>query len=488
MPTAEIRPREILIIGAGWSGLEIASVLRALGHRVQLVETLDDVGGTWHPALAYDGLAVHTPAFRCQFHDQAGWPDVPRLERVPAAAVYANCRAFAQAHGLYAHLTCGVRVTHIAWHSASARHRVTLRDVATGAESVREADVVISTQFNAPRLPAFAGRETFGGDVLHATQVSSAVVDQLARERPRLVLLGASKGASDLALVLTRRGVPFTWLARRWYWFLSFDLGYQHVRSGRPAAAWSRWLYFVGLGLATGARSTRWVYRAWRAAGLMQAVGEAGSDLGAFHHGWLDETQLHMLRTQTTRVTAGIAALGPREVRCTDGRRLPCDVLLCATGADPVAMPISLESDGAPVAYGDVAQWYRHSVIPAMPQLVFTGYAMFGFGPLNGYHRAAWIQRFLELGLSSAALEQQAVAEGPATYPFLRGSFLFDPEVNVLVAVKEMNRVMGEGLYDFADLRAHYRDIAVRHVYAPLEGVVRFLEARGIPRGGPVAP
>src|SRR5690606_35655392 len=44
--------------------------------------------------------------------------------------------------------------------------------------------------------------------------------------------------------------------------------------------------------------------------------------------------------------------------------------------------------------------------------------------------------------------------------------------------VKTMNRRMGEGLYDYADLKRHYRDIAVGHVYAPLRGVERFIAAR----------
>jgi hypothetical protein len=48
--------------------------------------------------------------------------------------------------------------------------------------------------------------------------------------------------------------------------------------------------------------------------------------------------------------------------------------------------------------------------------------------------------------------------------------------------VKETNRRMGEGLYDFNELKKHYRDVAIRHVYAPIAGIERFLSARRKPR------
>ena len=471
----------VLIIGAGWSGLEIAWVLRQLGHQVEVVEVLDDVGGTWHPARAYAGLSIHTPAFRCDFHDARGWPSVNRLDRVPAPSVHDNCRTFAATHDLRPCITCNQRVTAIAWDSRARRHTVTVQDTVSGATSVRHADYVVNTQFNAPRLPDFAGREAFRGRVLHSTAVTTAVIEQLQRDRPAVVLLGASKGAADIALLLLRHGVPFTWLARRWYWFLSFDRGYRDQRTGLPSSAWYRWVYFLGLGIARGPLTTRLALAAWRAVGLLQTPGTPSRSLSAFHHGWLDDGQVETLRTQTSRVTGSVDRLDASAVHLRDGRAVPCDVLLCATGADPIAEPIALSADGRAVPYDAVERVYRYSVIPDLPRLVFTGYAMFGFGPLNGYHRAAWIQRFIEQDLSPDALAAQARADASPAYPFRRGSFLFDGDVNVLVAVKTMNRLMSEGLYAYADLKAHYRDIAVRHVYAPLRGVSRFLAARGVP-------
>lgn len=475
-------PLRFAIIGAGWSGLQIAAVLRECGHEVRLFERLDDVGGTWHPANSYSGLAIHTPSFRCQFHDFDGWNDKDRLARLPAADVFENCRAFAEAKGLRPFISVRQRVLAIDWDSRARLHRLTVRDEATGRERVETFEVVVNTQFNAPRVPTWPGQERFSGRVVHSGAVLETELARIKAERPRIVLVGGSKAASDLALVLVRAGLPFQWLMRRMYWFLSFDKGYFDAERGRPSRMLHRLLYFAGLGLAKGALSTRIIFRIWRLSGLMHTPGRTPPDITAFHHGWLDREQVRTLRECTMQVYGEIARLDGNTVHLADGRRLEADLIIAATGCDPIADPIALSVDGEPVRYEDVEQVYRASVIPALPRLVFTGYAMFGFGPLNGYHRAAWVLRHLEQALEPEALLRIARDERDVPFMFRRGSFLFDGSTNLLASVKETNRRMGEGLYDFAELKKHYSDVAIRHIYAPIAGVERFLSARRRPR------
>lgn len=470
--------QRIAVIGAGWSGLQIATVLRDCGHDVRVFEQLDDVGGTWHPANAYAGLAIHTPAFRCQFHDFDGWRDKNRLSRLPAPEVFENCRAFADAKGLRALVDVRHRVLAIHYDSASRANRVTVRDDATGAERVEAFDFVVSTQFNSPRIPTWPGQERFTGEIVHSSAIKDDVLARIVRDGLRVVLIGGSKSATDIALLLVTTGTPFAWLVRRMYWFLSFDKAYWNTARGRRANRLYGLIYFAGLGLARGRASTRLIFRVWRWIGLMHTPGRAPPDETAFHHGWLDDNQVRTLRTLADPVYGEIAMLDGRTVRTTTGRSLDCDMLVCATGCDPIASPIALFTDGTPVRYDAVEHVYRASVIPEMPRLCFTGYAMFGFGPLNGFHRAAWIIRYLERNLTTSALREQAMADGDAPFLFRRGSFLFDGSTNLLATVKATNRRLGEGLYDYSDLKRHYRDIAVNHHYAPLGGVARFLSAR----------
>lgn len=473
--------KRFAIIGAGWSGLQIAQVLRECGHEVRVFERLDDVGGTWHPANSYSGLAIHTPSFRCQFHAFDGWKDKDRLARLPAADVFENCRGFADAKGLRPFISVRHRVLAIDWDTAAQLHHLTLRDEATGAERRESYEVVINTQFNAPRVPVWPGQEHFTGRIVHSGSVGEAELARIRAERPRIALVGGSKAASDLALVLVRAGAPFQWVLRRMYWFLSFDKGYFDAERRAPSRLFHRVLYFAGLGLAKGPMSTRLIFRLWRLTGLMHTPGRQAPEVSAFHHGWLDREQVRTLRERTTQVYGEIARLEGRTVHLADGRAVEADLIIAATGCDPIADPIALSADGRPVRYEDVEHVYRASVIPELPRLVFTGYAMFGFGPLNGYHRAAWVLRFLEQELGPDDLRRIARSERDAPYMFRRGSFLFDGSTNLLAVVKETNRRMGEGLYTFDELKRHYRDVAIRHVYAPIAGVERFLSARRKP-------
>jgi len=436
------------------------------------------VGGTWHPGMAYAGLSLHTPSFRCQFHDYPQPSGQDPLQRLPAADVFETCRAFARDRGLVPHIAFRHRVRTISWDTARRVHRLAVHDEAGGVDHTAEFDVVVSTQFNSPRVPAWPGQDQFEGQILHASAVKDAVLERLAADGARVVVVGGSKSATDMALQLAGRRLPFTWLLRRMYWFLSYDKGYWNFRRNRPASRVHRWLYFLGLGLARGTVSTRLVFEVWRRSGLLRCPGRPPADSTAFHHGWLDERQMDVLETQTRQVYDEIARLDGRAVHTRGGQIIPCDVLICATGSDPIASPIALDVDGALIDYGAVEHVYRFSVIPALPRLVFTGYWMFGFGPLNGYHRAAWLLDFIERNRSTGELDAIARNEGQAPFQFRRGSFLFDGGANLLVTVKAMNNLMSKGIYSYADLKRYYRDIAVSYRYAPIDGAHRFIEAR----------
>ncbi len=59
--------QEIVIVGAGFSGIGIAHELSAHGFSdYLLVETGDDFGGTWH-WNRYPGVAVDIPSFSYQY-------------------------------------------------------------------------------------------------------------------------------------------------------------------------------------------------------------------------------------------------------------------------------------------------------------------------------------------------------------------------------------------------------------------------------------
>ncbi|MDZ7592552.1 MAG: hypothetical protein U5L05_18145 [Rubrivivax sp.] len=102
-------------------------------------------------------------------------------------------------------------------------------------------------------MPVWPGQETFNGPHRRTRAPRESGNSRASAPNGRaLVLVGGSKAASDLALVLVRAGAPFQWLMRRMYWFLSFDKGYFDAERQAPSRLFHRLLYFAGLGLAKG--------------------------------------------------------------------------------------------------------------------------------------------------------------------------------------------------------------------------------------------
>jgi cation diffusion facilitator CzcD-associated flavoprotein CzcO len=472
--------KSVAIIGAGWSGLQIMKVLLDCGYDVTVFEGLDDVGGTWHPDNAYVGLTLHMPMFRCQFHEFDRTANRDPLQRLASQDVQSDCRAYVEQHQLERHINLGARVVRIDYDSTTRRSTLSLSTQRGSAIEQRAFDLVVSTQFATPRIPSFAGQASFDGQILHSSHVKSSVFEDVVRAGKRVVVLGASKSGSDMAYAFAKRNYRATWLFRRMYWYFSYDKGYFDFQKGRPASRFYRLLYCLGILFARTPRLIALVFGVWRLAGLIRCPGRKHSDYTKFHQGWLDESQIRTLETRTTQVEGEIDHLERDGIVLRSGERIPCDVLVCATGCDPIAAPITLAADGIELAYADVKHVYRYSVIPQLPRLCFTGYWMFGSGPTNAFARAAWIIRYLERDLASDELEAVAAREAPPDGKlfFARSNALFDSSRNVFTTLFEGTRRMMEGLYSKKDAWRYLFAFGLHHRFHVMEGVERFIAAR----------
>ena len=477
--------RTVAIVGAGWSGLQIGKVLRECGFEVSIIEELDDVGGTWHPDRAYHGLSIHSPIFRVQFHEFNDSAGRNPMKRLPSSDVFETSRAFAKSFGLYEVTTFRQRVTALAYSSSERRCRLTLQSLEDGRLSHRDYDFVISTQFNSPRMPKLEGRSSFAGDVLHSNDVKSAVIDDIVKNRRKVVLLGGSKAATDLALAFVDRNYEFTWLMRAMYWFLNYDKGYYNHKKGKPASLVNRLIYVFGLSFFSSKLTLMLGFWLWRLTGMIHTPGRPHLDLRRFHHGSLDEHQVATLRAQTQPVYGELAELEAEHVRLTDGRRLACDVLICATGCDPLAVPIALSVDGRSLRYEEAGPLYRYSVIPKIPRLCFTGFFQFGFGPMNGYHRAAWIMRYLEQDLSSEALQEIAAREAtPQASKFQ--SAAFDSSDHFMPRAAKQLTVMLESPRLLLDRKEYLTSYAIKFQLKPIRSLDDYIRSQLKPNDAPV--
>jgi 4-hydroxyacetophenone monooxygenase len=192
---ARLADTQVLVVGAGLSGLALGYKLGRLGVPYTIVERNPEVGGTWYENR-YPGCGVDTPNhfYSYSFAPNHGWGHYfsPRDE------LQAYVERFATESGVRANVRLGCEVTGAAWDERDRRWSVTLR-TARGAEEVRRARVLVaaSGHFERPSIPPIEGAETFAGPLFH----SARWPDGLALDGKRVAVIGT--GASAMQLVPT---------------------------------------------------------------------------------------------------------------------------------------------------------------------------------------------------------------------------------------------------------------------------------------------
>ena len=195
-PDAErLAGTDVLIVGAGLSGLALGHRLEALGVPYTMLERNAEVGGTWYENR-YPGCGVDTPNhfYSYSFAPNHGWKHYfsPRDE------LQAYLERFATESGVRTHIRFGCEVTSAKWSERDHRWSVTWR-TRGGASQTRWAKVLVaaSGHFERPKLPHIEGAETFAGRLFH----SACWPDDPQLDGRRVAVIGT--GASSMQLVPT---------------------------------------------------------------------------------------------------------------------------------------------------------------------------------------------------------------------------------------------------------------------------------------------
>ncbi len=159
---------EVLVIGAGMSGLLAAHRLRQAGVPFVVVEKNDDVGGTWLEN-SYPGCRVDNPNhnYSYAFAQRHDWP----LHFSTQDVLLDYFRRCADTFGLRDHIRFGTEVLSATWSEGDRQWAVRLR-TADGAEETVHVDAIVSAvgQLNRPLLPDIPGRDTFAGPSFHSAR------------------------------------------------------------------------------------------------------------------------------------------------------------------------------------------------------------------------------------------------------------------------------------------------------------------------------
>lgn len=220
---------EVLVVGAGHSGLMIAARLKAMGVRALVIESLPRVGDVWRNR--YHTLQLHNEI------DTIDFPYVSYPQTWPTYLPKDMYAAWMEFYALAMELAVwtSVRFLGAERDDASGRWRARLR-MPDGQERIlRPQHVVMATGGVSGRkkLPALPGLDSFAGTVAHSADVRPT--EEFRGKRA--IVVGTSTSGHDIALELHQRGCDVTMVQRSPTTVVNIDpanLIYALYKEGRP--------------------------------------------------------------------------------------------------------------------------------------------------------------------------------------------------------------------------------------------------------------
>ena len=354
---ARLGDLQVLIVGAGLSGLALGYKLGKLGVRYTIVERNPEVGGTWYENR-YPGCGVDTPNhfYSFSFAPNHGWKHYfsPRDE------LQAYVERFATESGVRRNIRFGSALTGAAWDEAGQCWTATVR-TARGAEELRCKVLVSATgHFERPAVPRIKGADDFKGPLFH----TACWRDDVSLEGKRVAIIGTGASAMQIVPTIADRVASLAIYQRSAQWVrpvpeysLPVKPGTQWLLEHVPFyATWNRftlfWRYGDGL-LRFLRKDPHWPHPA-RALNKVndrhrqEMTDYIESELAArpdlldacipsyppygkrilLDKGWFKA----LCRRNVELVTAPISHLDAGGVITTDGKRREADVVVLATG------------------------------------------------------------------------------------------------------------------------------------------------------------
>ncbi|MEY3802851.1 MAG: hypothetical protein RLZZ51_1133 [Actinomycetota bacterium] len=188
VPHETLADFNVLIIGAGFSGICAAIKLDQLGIRWIMADTNAEIGGTWL-VNDYPEAGVDTPNhfYSFTFAPNHRWPRYfsKRID------VLNYCKSVAEKFKVADRISLNTEVVSTTWDEASKTWKVVLRDRHGELRETR-ANVVISGvgQLNRPKKSFIKGLESFTGPCFHSAQWRHDV--DLSGKRVAIIGTGAS--------------------------------------------------------------------------------------------------------------------------------------------------------------------------------------------------------------------------------------------------------------------------------------------------------
>ena len=313
-PSAETNHTPVLIVGAGPAGLAVAGCLRQRGIDATVLDQACGVGDAWRHH--YERLHLHTVKTHSALPGLPFPADAPRY--VPRQGVVDYLEAYARHFAIVPR--CGETVQRVEREGGSWRVHT-----AGGRRYAAPALVMATGANREPVVPVLPGQDVFAGRITHSRDYRNPQ----PFDGRRVLVVGMGNTGAEIALDLAEQGVRVALSVRSPVNIVRRDV------LGRPtqlsSIALGRLPEPLGNALATLLRNlsvgdlSRWGLRTPAVSPLAQLRREGKTPM-------IDIGTLDRIKSGDIAVYPGIATLTREGVRFTDGRELPIDAIVLATG------------------------------------------------------------------------------------------------------------------------------------------------------------
>ncbi|MEM6438252.1 MAG: NAD(P)/FAD-dependent oxidoreductase [Pseudomonadota bacterium] len=364
-------PHPVIVVGAGASGMILATQLRELNIDHVVLEEGDEVGGTWR-VNRYPGCAVDTPnhAYSFSFGERNDWSRFfsPRDE------LFDYMVRRSHDFGVREAIRFNHRVTRCDWDEAEAAWRVTVETPQSEETLTASALVSAIGPLSDAKIAKIEGLDTFRGPAFHSTQWP----EDFQAAGKSIAVIGTGASSLQMGPPFSREAASLTLYQRTPQWVREIPrlldpmgAGARHLLQKIPFyAEWFRftmlWRYGDGL-LRTLRKDPDWPHperslnrindrHRQEMTAHIEAELEGRPDLLAkclpsyppfgkrilLDNGWY-----RMLRRDNVElVTDPIARITPEGVQTRDGKTREADVLVLATGFDVTRFAARLNVTG----------------------------------------------------------------------------------------------------------------------------------------------
>ena len=360
---------KVIVIGAGLTGLLAGIKLGEAGYSYQTIEKNHDIGGTWLENI-YPGVGVDTPSHFYSYSFELN-PDWSHYVPVGSEMQHYLLRV-AEKYDLRRHIIFNTRVVACEYSERSKLWRVTVEDA--DGQRVLEANAVINAHgpVNRWTLPNIPGLDAFRGVAMHTANWNPAV----DLKGKRVALIGTGASGAQVGPAIAPEVAHLTVFQRSKHWVMpnvrvpvtdGVKWALRHIPHYAP---WFRFraYWFAADGLFTNVQiDPDWPHqdrsvsahndgiREYCLANLRHQLGDRPDllekltpDYPVFAKrivmdiGWL----AMMKRDNVSLEVGGIERITPNAIVTRDGKTVPVDVIVFATGFDVARMIGSLRVIG----------------------------------------------------------------------------------------------------------------------------------------------